>query len=76
MVKMTNIQKNGTVVSLHCIPENKEENSFDFSFCLDTKKIICLAGGDKWYAGHAMTALRQEWSQTGTVPETLESQWC
>ena len=76
MVKNKLIQFENDIATLHCLPQNKENDSFDIRVDVVQKKLLQNTLGYKnAYVVHAMYKIFEIFEETHSVPNEAVSMW-
>lgn len=76
MVKIKFIKKNNETVYYHCLPEGKEDNSFDLGINLFNKEIVSnTLNKNNAYTAHAAWKILDIFEKTNNIPQEAVSVW-
>ena len=77
IINLVSIDKENHIAYFHCLPEGKEDNSFDLGLDPINKKIVSNTLGKRnSYVVHAAQKIYEFYSEKGGVPKTAVSVWC
>lgn len=75
-MNLINTDKENQVVYYHCMPEDKEDGSFDLGLDVVNKKIVSNTLGKRnSYVVHAAYKIYEQYAQTKQIPQSTVSVW-